>query len=187
MNKQNMNKQNIKKTDSLSQKIKNDLIKPDKMNQDQVGEIWDKIKKQGFTNEKTIVKSSLGKGLGVFAKSKIKKGEIIEYCHLMTLAWKSNYVFDQSVKQYAYWGNCPCDDCIRHGNTGMILFGNGSIYNSAESEDSKNLSVSLYPKIKLAVLTADKDIQQNEEILTWFGQNYYDNWCKNPYEDTKSS
>ena len=139
---------------------------------------WTKIRGEGFSNEYLTVRESLGKGLGVFANKKIKKNEIIEYCHALTMSWKRKYINDSSIIKYAYWNSCQCKDCQAHGNTGMILFGNGSIYNSAESYEAKNASFKLYPNLDLAVFTAEKDIEADEEILVWWGQNYFNSWCK---------
>ena len=139
---------------------------------------WTKIRGQGFNNEHLIVRESPGKGLGVFANKKIIKNEVIEYCHALTMSWKRKYINDPLILKYAYWNNCKCKDCQIHGNTGMILFGNGSIYNSAESQEAKNASFKLYPNLDLAVFTAEKDIEADEEILVWWGQNYFNSWCK---------
>ena len=147
-------------------------------NKEEVEEAWSRIKKQGFNNTNLIVKESEGKGLGVFAKEKIKKGEIVEFCHVIVSEWKRKYIHDKSILKYSYWNNCACDDCKRHGGNSMILLGNGSIYNSAESSDLKNVSFSLFASLNLAIFIADKDIQSDEEILTWWGQSYFDSWCK---------
>jgi hypothetical protein len=182
-----MKKQIYKKENKKNTKNKVETFELNQPTEQEVMEIWSRLKKDGIFNEKILVKESPGKGLGVFARTKIKQGEVVEYCHLMALSWKAKYVSDPSIKQYAYWGNCPCEDCNRHGNTGMILFGSGSIYNSAESEDEKNVQSFLYPKTKAGVFFAIKDVEENEELLTWFGQDYYNSWCKTSRENTKST
>jgi hypothetical protein len=143
----------------------------------QVEEAWNFVKENGILNNTLIVKNSKDKGLGVFTTKKIEKGEIIEFCHAIVLNWKRKYVHDQGIIKYAYWSSCKCDDCVKHGNTGMILLGNGSIYNSSESQDSKNAEFRLYPSLNLGIFTAEKDIPEGEEILTWWGENYYNSWC----------
>lgn len=139
---------------------------------------WTRIRDEGFNNEHLTIRESPGKGLGVFANKKIKKNDIIEYCHACTLNWKRKYVHDPSILKYSYWSNCQCKDCQTHGNTGMILFGSGSVYNSAESNDLKNADFNLYPNLNLAIFTAIKDIEEDEEILVWWGQSYFNSWCK---------
>jgi SET domain-containing protein len=144
----------------------------------EVQKTWTKIRGEGFNNEHLMVRESPGKGLGIFANKKIKKDEVIEYCHASTLNWKRKYVHDLSIIKYSYWSSCQCKDCQTHGNTGMILFGNGSLYNSAESDDLRNASFRLYPNLNLAIFTAERDIEVDEEILVWWGQKYFDSWCK---------
>lgn len=139
---------------------------------------WTRLRGLGFNNDHLSVRESPGKGLGVFANKKIKQGEAIEYCHAIVLDWKRKYVHDQSIIKYAYWHNCACNDCQIHGNSGMILLGNGSIYNSAESDASQNAIFDLYPSLHLAIFKSLKDIQKDEEILVWWGQSYYNSWCK---------
>jgi SET domain-containing protein len=139
---------------------------------------WTKIRGAGFTNDHLSVRESFGKGLGVFANKKIKKNEVIEYCHALPMSWKRKYVHDPAILKFAYWSGCDCKDCQVHGHSGMILFGNGSIYNSADSDSSKNASYKLYPSLSLAIFTAEKDIEKDDEILTWWGQGYFDSWCK---------
>lgn len=148
----------------------------------QVEKVWNQVKNDGFSNSNLIVQESPGKGLGVYAKKEIKKDQIIEFCHSIVLNWKARYVKDPSLIKYAYWSPCSCEDCKNHGLTGMILLGNGSIYNSANSEKEKNCSFFLYPKIALGIFVANKKIEQGQEILTWWGQGYYDQWCNNKNE-----
>jgi len=154
-------------------------------NKDQVKEAWESIKETGIINNDLIVKNSKDKGLGVFANKKIQKGQIIEFCHAIVLDWKKKYIHDRAIIKYAYWDSCKCQDCINHGRTGMILLGNGSIYNSAESSIAKNAEYKLYPSLSLAIFTAEKDISEDEEILTWWGEKYYNSWCNSNDEDVK--
>ena len=143
-----------------------------------IQENWIKVRAEGFTNDHLRVRESFGKGLGVFANKKIIKNEVIEYCHALTMSWKRKYIHDSSIIKFAYWNNCQCKDCQTHGNTGMILFGNGSVYNSADSDETKNASFKIYPNLDLVIFTAEKDIDEGEEILVWWGQNYFNSWCK---------
>ena len=140
---------------------------------------WTKVRGIGFNNDHLILRESPGKGLGVFANKKIKNGEIIEYCHALTLNWKRKYTNDPAIIKYSYWHSCQCKECQTHGNTGMVLFGNGSIYNSANSPELQNANFDLYPSLSLAIFKAVRDIQKDEEILVWWGQAYFDSWCKN--------
>ena len=146
---------------------------------------WEQVKKDGIFNEKIVARESAGKGLGVFALSEIKNGETIELCHMILMNWKKKYVYDTSLMQYCYWDGCKCNDCKVHGNLGMILLGNGSIYNSADSDESRNANFYLYPSLKVAAFVAKRDITKGEEILTWWGEAYYNSWCKPKNENIK--
>jgi SET domain-containing protein len=150
----------------------------DFQNQEQIEKIWKEVKKDGYTNKHLLVKDAEFKGLGVFAKNGIKQGQIIEFCHSIVLSWKRRYVNDPSIIKYAYWSPCNCSDCQTHGNSGMLLLGNGSIYNSAPTAEERNADFFVYPKLGLGIFVALKPIKAGEEILTWWGQSYYDSWCK---------
>ena len=145
---------------------------------EKIKKIWEEVKNSGYTNKDLIVKDTDFKGLGVFAKNGIKEGQIIEFCHSIVLGWKRRYTNDQSIIKYAYWAPCGCSDCQIHGNTGMLLLGNGSIYNSASAAEERNADFFVYPKLALAIFVASKPIKAGQEILTWWGQGYYDSWCK---------
>jgi hypothetical protein len=140
---------------------------------------WLQIKKDGYTSGADIyIKETEYKGLGVFANREIKAGEIIEYCHAIVLDWRQKYIHDASIKKYAYWHTCSCLDCKMHGGTGLILLGCGSIYNCSDLEDLKNADFYLFPGLNLGLFKANKNIKKDQEILTWWGQGYYDFWCK---------
>jgi hypothetical protein len=140
---------------------------------------WENMKLNGYKSH-LIVKNSPGKGLGVFANRNFEIGEDIEYCHSAPLAFKQRYTHDPGILKYAYWTTtCKCEDCKRHGPNGFMLFGNGSIYNSADSAESANAIFFIYPKNSLVVFKSTKKIKKDEEILVWWGQKYYDGWCLN--------
>jgi hypothetical protein len=133
---------------------------------------WDLLKQNGYTNSNLQVKETKQKGLGVFTLQKIKNGDIVEFCHSMQMHLRQNYSFDQSVQRYALWNACLCHECKKHGPTGRIAFGNGSIYNSAELQTESNCIVEIYDRINLILFRATKDIQAGEELLIWMGENY---------------
>lgn len=124
------------------------------------------------------------KGFGVFTKKKIKKEEIIEACYGVVLNWRQRYQHDPSIYQYTYWHQCPCDDCNKHGPVGIIPLGYGCIYNSADSNESKNARFIINANNKSVTFIAEKDINEDEEILTWWGEDYYNNWCKPKNQNT---
>lgn len=117
-------------------------------------------------------------GLGVFAKKDFETEEIIEFCHSVVLDWRMKYQADPKIKQYAYGANCGCNECKIHGQQVIIPSGFGLIYNSANSLEERNCGFTSISSSKLMVFFAVKPITAGEEILTWWGQNYYDKWCK---------
>lgn len=149
-------------------------------------EIYKQLKIKGFStnNFRLYIKdagvnqSNKNKGLGVFTNKPIPKGQVIEYSPAIVMDWKGKYVHDQGIKQYAYWHGCSCEECKKHGATGMIPLGYGSIINTADSETDRNCGWITRPQEKVIIFFAEKDISSNEEILTWWGQGYYDGWCK---------
>jgi hypothetical protein len=56
--------------------------------------------------------------------------------------------------------------------------GFGPIYNSAERQHLKNADFFLFPEDSLIVFVAQKNIPANEEITVWWGDGYYESWCK---------
>jgi hypothetical protein len=144
-----------------------------------IEEQWIQLKKAGYTSSADIyIKETEYKGLGVFASREIEEGEIIEYCHAIVLNWKQKYIHDASIKKYAYWHNCNCQDCNIHGRTGLLLLGNGSVYNSSDLAELKNANFFVFPGLHLGIFIANENIKKDQEILTWWGQGYYDFWCK---------
>ena len=134
----------------------------------------------GLCNNNIVVKESLipGAGLGVFAKTDFAVNDIIEFCHSVVLDWRSRYVQIPKLKQYSYNHTCPCEDCKKHGGYVVIPSGYGMIYNSANSDEEKNARYIVLSGLKLVAFSAIKEIKTGEEILTWWGQSYFDTWCK---------
>jgi hypothetical protein len=151
--------------------------KEDKVNE--LKDQWEKIKKEGFPETLVTVKSAGHKGFGVFAKRDIKSGEWVEICHSIKLDWKRKYVGDYGILQYAYWDNhCKCEDCKKHGATGLLPLGAGSIYNSAETGTEANVSYFVSVTQRIVAFIAIKDVLAGEELLTWWGEGYFNHWCR---------
>jgi len=138
---------------------------------------WYILKQEGYSNSHLKIKIDLIKGMGVFAEKDIPKDEPIEFCHSMMLSFRGRYHSDMTLKQYCYKYWCPCDDCKTHGGLLITPFGFGSIYNSASSQEEANARHRIFPDSKLIVFLANTDIKIGEEILTWWGQAYYNSFC----------
>lgn len=124
------------------------------------------------------VKESPGKGLGVFTLADIEEKSVIEFCHSIVLAWRGRYQRDEEIKRYTYWAGCECAECKTHGAQAVLPLGYGCIYNCAESQGAANAGFVVIPRERLVVFMSIKPIKAGEEILTWWGQGYYDTWCR---------
>lgn len=147
-------------------------------------EYYDKFIKEGLSFNKLEVKKSLipKAGLGVFTKEKIFKNEIIELCHAI--------VFRNTIKvgnykktiarlnQYSYRVVCECDECKRVGEQSFLPLGFGAIYNSADNKESRNMDYYYSAKDLYMAYIAIREIEPEEELLTWWGDAYYECWCK---------
>jgi hypothetical protein len=143
-----------------------------------VKEAWDKLKTDGFFTPHLRVKEAGNKGLGVFADVDIEKGKPIEFCHSIVMEHRNKYQHDPEFRRYSYWANCECEECKRHGAQAVLPLGNGCIYNSAETKELSNCAYKVVANQRLIVFYAIKDIKAGEEILTWWGQGYYNRYCK---------
>lgn len=113
---------------------------------------------------KIYIGSSNLHGLGVFAKEKIFKDELIEECPIHKLhIIKGNS--DPCLNDYRF--NWPKTDNWTHQ---VVTWGYGSLYNhsnnpNAEWRDSDNLETFKFYAIR--------DIEINEEILVYYGGDEY--------------
>ena len=106
---------------------------------------------------KIEIKESPGKGLGVFAKENISKGEIIEICPLTKLdvPYNSDVLNDYRFGYPRKGGNKIL----------VVVLGYGSIYNhnnqnNADWRDGKPMTFEFF---------ALRDIEPGEEICTSYG------------------
>lgn len=141
-------------------------------------ETWREMMVSGYVNPSLGVKRSGLKGLGVFALADIASGDDIEFCHAIVMAHRMKYVSDPQLKRYTYWANCPCQECKNHGSQAVLPLGYGCIYNSADSQDEANAEFRVNAQHGFIVFRARKHINAGDEILTWWGQGYYDTYCK---------
>lgn len=127
------------------------------------------------------IKKAGHKGLGVFTTKFIKKHYPIEICYCIRMRFRRRYVSDPGIMQYSYWdSNCKCEECSKHGANGFVALGNGSVYNCVNPGETPNCSHLLMPREGLLVYVAMRDIKKGEELLTWWGDAYYNSWCRSP-------
>jgi SET domain-containing protein len=125
-----------------------------------------------YQPKNVIVKlASAEMGLGVFATTDIKEGELVERCPMIQMAWKSNYLKDPQIFNYLYSNsNCPCDDCKKHGNAMYMVLGYGMLYNH---KDEPNTKWEFNFKNLIGDVVATKPIKKGQEIFVSYGQNYF--------------
>lgn len=146
----------------------------------ELSETYSNLKISGITNKHLQLKQSSipNAGMGVFAAEDIVVDDAIEFCHSIVLDNRSRYTFDKKLTQYGYMAPCSCQSCKEHGNQVMLPLGFGMIYNSAESKEKANCEYFTIPEEKLVVFIASDNIKAGEEILTWWGEGYYNAWCR---------
>lgn len=140
---------------------------------------WESLKKEGYNLSHLYLKESPNKGIGVFANKDFESGDIIEYAYSMIYDWRSKYLLDNSIKRFSYTNMCSCKECNNHGGLLIQPFGYGSIYNSAETIEQRNTDYFIINKRRLIIYEAITKINKGDEILLWFGEPYFNNWCKN--------
>lgn len=116
----------------------------------------------------TVQQSKIAKGLGVFAKKDIKKGELIEKAPLLLMPMKE-FEHIKKTKLYYYF--------FEYSNSNFaIALGYASLYNHSYTPNSRYY----YNYSKQLEIYAITDIKKGEEIL--FNYNYYPD-DKTPLED----
>ena len=119
---------------------------------------------------KIEIKTSPGKGMGVFAIDNILEGEIIEECHLITLnipLLEPSEILSDYRFLYPISG-----EHVEH----VIPSGYGCIYNH---NDNNNAFWRDHPRYKLFQFIAKKNITIGEEICTYYGGEEY--WSERNY------
>lgn len=150
-------------------------------------EKYSEVKNSGYLPSVSL-KGAGHKGMGVFASKDFEKEEAIEFCHCMIFDWPAKYQRDSTISRYSYSVSCHCNpgptrppcllNCPANGTRYILPLGYGAIYNCADKQEEANASFAIIPDQLLMVFGATKQIKKGEEIVTWWGQGYYDAWCK---------
>jgi hypothetical protein len=123
---------------------------------------------------KVYIKPSPGKGLGVFAKYKIFKGEVFEICPLYDLEIEVGTP-NQFLYNYRFlFPNSP------NPEKNVVVWGYGSLYNHSNNPNADWRDHSTEFAFEYF---ARKDILIGEEICTWYGDEDY--WSSNDRKDIK--
>ena len=120
---------------------------------------------------KIILGDSKIQGRGVFALDDIKKGNIIERCPLIEMAYRSKYQLDPQIFGYMYaQPPCSCPECDKHGFILHMALGYGMMYN--HQDDPNALWKFNYTQL-LGDVIAVKDIMRGDEIFVSYGNCYF--------------
>lgn len=124
-----------------------------------------------FTPNKVIYSTSNVHGLGIFAAQDIKKGELVERCPMIPLAFRARYHTDPQIYKYMYaQPMCDCSECKNHGFIFHMLLGYGMLYNHSDDPNSEWI---FDWKQLFANLIATKDISQKEEVFIDYEKKYF--------------
>jgi hypothetical protein len=93
-------------------------------------------------------------GYGVFANQDFAPGDIIEECYALTL--KNEF----ELRDYSF----------KTDNKNSLLLGSGSLYNHA---NIPNASYEFYPDRSVMVFKAREFIQKDQEILIYYGRDWF--------------
>jgi SET domain-containing protein len=136
---------------------------------------------QYLAPDKIVVDYSDIEGIGVFATTNIKAGDIIERCPMVSMGWRSNYQHDPTVWKYLYFQpQCDCNDCKNHGRIAWMVLGYGMLYNH---QDAPNTKWSFNYNKGYADVIALRDISRYQEIFVSYGSNYFKNKQKINQQD----
>jgi hypothetical protein len=144
----------------------------------------EKFRLEGFTFDNFYIKEAgkniygKDKGLGVFTRERISEGVLFGYFPMSFIGNRKLYlnIYNNPVKRYAHWAACMCENCQKNGARGFIA-SIGVFINSPDSKEDWNCHYYVDRTAEVLILKSIKNIEANQEILTWYGQHYYDKWC----------
>jgi hypothetical protein len=126
-----------------------------------------------------IAKNPTKPDYGVFSKTRIEAGQLIEVAYAFPLHWRQRYQSEPAIFQYSHWAAaCKCQKCVEDGPQGYIGTGFSSVYNCPNTPDEANASLFVNSANKTLLVSSIKTILPDEEVLIWFGESYYNKWCK---------
>ena len=95
-----------------------------------------------------------GAGRGVFAKQRLKKGDLVERCPIIEISSDDPFITSSTLLNYVFFFGNKKKRCL-------FALGFGSIYNHSESPDIK---FKINSKVKIIEFTAIKNIAKDEEL-----------------------
>lgn len=139
-----------------------------------IRDAWSRSKINGHNLDHLEVRISPPKGLGVFSRKDIPKNSIVEMCHCIVAEIPMENHADRGLLQYAY----TFVESNKVPKRMAIPLGFGCIYNSSPTSEEANLLNIGFPQEKILCFLSSKDIKKGDELVTFHGEGYYNNWCK---------
>lgn len=122
---------------------------------------------QIYLPEKIYIAPSTIHGYGVFAKTRILKGEIIEECPVIKMELDENSNCWHVLESYRFNWPCGVGKDVQYQ---AMPAGYGAIYN--HSNNSNAAWKSSLPR-NTFLYYATRDIEAGEEILVYYGDGYW--------------
>jgi hypothetical protein len=111
-----------------------------------------------------ITKSKIeNAGNGVFTKKNIKKDDVIEICYIIPFDLPNKYQPDPKFHEYFYNHQNEKGEAVKY-----LQLGHSIIYNSGEKLKDLNVKYLYSIEKRKIVWIADKDINENEELLIFY-------------------
>jgi hypothetical protein len=111
-------------------------------------------------------------GYGVFATNNIWTNDIVETATFVKTNYRQKHLVYPEIRDLLYSFPCGCDMCKFAGQNFIICSGSIQVYNGAESMESSNVKMHYIPKNRVIQVIATKPINEGEEILNYYGDNY---------------
>ena len=102
------------------------------------------------------------KGYGVFAGINYNKGDVVDYCFFIEI---SRHI-DVNLEHTTYGSHLNPDKDI-------LLLNNGSLFNHSDNNNIYNTISEKYPPDRITVFVAKKNIKKDEELTSFYGENFF--------------
>ncbi len=141
-----------------------------------------------YFNHRIEVRKSPIHGYGVFAKEFIRGYETLEECHFIDISdntykgelieryiWKFPTTVDGNPNEYTW-----------EKYTNILPLGFAVIYNSTLDTQLNNVNYDIDWENKLVRYSTNKDVQQDEELFVYYGDEYIE-WMKNGFKEIEDN
>lgn len=118
---------------------------------------------QTYDISKIYIQRSKITGKGVFAKTDIVAGDIIERFPLMPTQFRTRYQGDPSILMHSFIKQCSCAECSKHGYVIYLGFGYSCLYDF-KPQHKVNATYKINYDNFYGDVVATQNISKNSEI-----------------------